>query len=324
MYARTALSRLLILVLVALTFGVAACGQQAAAPVAQPQAAAQQPAAPAQQPAAPAQAQPAAPAKADLSATVTKYISTLPDGFNGIAPAKAKEQMDAAKPFILDVREAKELADNGFIAGAVNIPVRTLLKNLDKLPSDKNAPILVYCAVGHRGALALGALNMLGYTNAKSISGGFNAWKDAGLPVATGTPDAPKAGTAAQVDAELVAALDKYLSGLPDGFSGVAPDKAKEQMGATKVFILDVREPKELADNGKIEGAVNIPLRDVVKNLDKLPTDKSAPIIVYCAIGHRGGLALQALNLLGYTNVKSISGGFNAWKKANLPTVAGS
>ena len=85
MYARNALSRLLLLALIALTFVVAACGQQAAAPVAQPQAAAQQPAVPAQQPAAPAPAQPAAPAKADLSATVTKYISTLPDGFNGIA-----------------------------------------------------------------------------------------------------------------------------------------------------------------------------------------------------------------------------------------------
>ena len=319
MNVRNSLPRLLIVALVALTFVVAACGQQAAAPAAQPQAAAQQPAAPAQQPAAPAQ-----PAKADLSATVIKYISTLPDGFNGIAPAKAKEQMEAAKPFILDVREPKELADNGFIAGAVNVPLRTLLKNLDKLPADKNAPIIIYCAVGHRGALALGALNMLGYTNAKSMSGGFNAWKDAGLPVATGAPEAPKAGTAAQVDAELLTALDKYLSGLPDGFSGVAPDKAKEQMGATKVFVLDVREPKELADNGKIEGAVNIPLRDLAKNLDKLPADKNAPIILYCAIGHRGGLALQALNLLGYTNVKSISGGFNAWKKANLPTVAGS
>ncbi len=308
-----------------IAIAVAGCASSAPAPAAPAQAPQAQQAAPAQQAAAPAQqAAAAAPSKFDTNAAVTKYVSTLPDGFNGIAPAKAKEQMDAAKPFILDVREPSELKDNGFIAGAVNIPIRTLLKNLDKLPSDKAAPILVYCAIGHRGALALEALNLLGYTNVKSISGGFNAWKAANLPVATGAPNAPTAGKAADVDAAALAAMDKYVSALPDGFNGIAPAKAKEQIDAAKPFILDVREAKELQDNGKIEGAVNIPLRDLVKSLDKLPSDKAAPILVYCAIGHRGALALEALNLLGYTNVKSISGGFNAWKAANLPTVAAS
>ncbi len=318
MKSRTRYSRLLLGLLVVLVIALAACSapaaqQTAPAPAAQPQAPAAQP-----QPQAPAPA-PQQAAALDMKVVLDKYLSGLPDGFNGVAPAKAKEQMDAGKPFILDVREPKELQDNGFIEGAVNIPVRTLTKNLDKLPSDKNAPILVYCAIGHRGALALGVLNLLGYTNAKSISNGFNAWKAANLPVKTGEPVAPKAGTAAQVDKDMFTVLDKYLSGLPDGFNGVAPAKAKEQMDASKPFILDVREPKELTDNGKIEGAVNIPVRTLVKSLDKLPTDKNAPIIVYCAIGHRGGLALEALNLLGYTNVKSISGGFNAWKDAKLP-----
>ena len=322
----SAKSRLLIIVIgiLLVAIAVAGCASSAPAPAAPVQAPQAQQAAPVQQAPAPAQAAVPAPSKFDANAAVTKYISTLPDGFNSIAPAKAKEQMDAAKPFILDVREAKELQDNGFIAGAVNIPVRTLMKNLDKLPSDKAAPIVVYCAIGHRGALALATLNLLGYTNVKSVSGGFNAWKAANLPVETGTPKAPVAGKAAEVDAEALAALDKYLSSLPDGFNGVAPAKAKEQMDAAKPFILDVREAKELQDNGKIEGAVNIPIRDLVKSLDKLPKDKAAPILVYCAIGHRGGLALAALNLLGYTNVKSISGGYNAWKAANLPTVAAS
>ncbi|MFN8498630.1 MAG: rhodanese-like domain-containing protein [Anaerolineae bacterium] len=303
---------------------VAGCASSAPAPSAPPQAPQAQQAAPAPQAAQPQQAAVPAPSKFDTNAAVTKYVSTLPDGFNGIAPAKAKEQMDAAKPLILDVREPQELKDNGYLAGAVNIPVRSLLKNLDKLPTDKAAPILVYCAVGHRGALALEALNLLGYTNVKSISGGFNAWKAANLPVETGTPQVAVAGKAADVDPAALAVMDKYISTLPDGFNGIAPAKAKEQMDAAKPFILDVREAKELQDNGKIAGAVNIPIRDLVKSLDKLPQDKAAPILVYCAIGHRGALALEALNLLGYTNVKSISGGFNGWKAANLPTVAAS
>ncbi|MBX7214848.1 MAG: rhodanese-like domain-containing protein [Thermoflexales bacterium] len=253
----------------------------------------------------------------DMTAAVDKFLKGLPDGFNGIKPEALKDQMATAKPFLLDVREASELASGGFIEGAVNIPIRTVAKNLDKLPA-KDQPIVVYCAIGHRGAIAATALQLLGYTNVKSISGGFNAWTAAKLPVATGTPNAPVAGAKPTVDAEMLAVLDKYLSGLPDGFNGVKPDAAKEQIEKTKPFVIDVREPSELASAGYIEGSVNIPIRTLSANLSKLPA-KDQPIIVYCAIGHRGGMAMAALNLLGYTNVKSISGGFNAWVAANLP-----
>jgi rhodanese-related sulfurtransferase len=44
-----------------------------------------------------------------------------------------------AKLLLLDVREAKELTDAGKIEGAVNIPIGTLTKSLDKLPHDKAA-----------------------------------------------------------------------------------------------------------------------------------------------------------------------------------------
>jgi len=260
-----------------------------------------------------------APAAFDIKPALEKYIAGLPDGFSGIAPAALKDQLAAAKPFLLDVREAKELTDNGFIEGAVNIPIRTLAKNLDKLPA-KDQPIVVYCAIGHRGAIALETLQLLGYTNVKSLSNGFNAWKAANLPVATGTPAAPTAGKAPDVDKDLFAALDKYLSGLPDGFSGIAPAALNDQLAAAKPFLLDVREEKEVTDNGKLADSVNVPIRSLLKSLDKLPA-KDKPIVVYCAIGHRGGLAMMTLQLLGYTNVKSLSLGFNAWKAANLPIV---
>lgn len=48
---------------------------------------------------------------------------------------------------------------------------------------------------------------------------------------------------------------------------------------------------------------------------------KDTPIVVFCAIGHRGGITMVALQLMGYTNVRSLSGGFTAWKNANLPVV---
>lgn len=254
----------------------------------------------------------------DLKPALDKYITNLPDGFSTIAPAALKDQMAAAKPFILDVREASEIAQNGFIEGSVNIPIRSLTKNLDKLPA-KDQPIVTLCASGHRGALAMETLQMLGYTNVKSLLNGFNGWKAANLPVATGAPAAPVAGKAPEVDKDLFAALDKYLTNLPDGFGAIAPAGLKDQLATAKPFLLDTREPKELTDNGLIEGAVNVPIRTLTKNLDKLPA-KDQPIVVYCSGGHRGALVMQTLQLLGYTNVKNVAGGFNAWKAAGYPT----
>ena len=254
----------------------------------------------------------------DMNATLDKYFSNLPDGFGTIAPAALKDQMAATKVFVVDVREAKEVADNGYIEGSVNIPVRTFIKNLDKLPA-KDQPIVVTCGSGHRSALGMVALQLLGYTNVKSLAGGFGAWKKAELPAATGKPADPVAGKAPDVDKDLLAALDKYFSNLPDGFGTIAPAALNDQLAAAKPFQFDAREAKEITDNGSIAGSVNIPVRTLIKSLDKLPQDKSAAIIAECGSGHRSAMAMMALNLLGYTNVKSLAGGFGAWKNANLP-----
>ena len=70
-------------------------------------------------------------------------------------------------------------------------------------------------------------------------------------------------------------------------------------------------------------GSTQLPIRTLIKSLDKLPTDKSAVIITECGSGHRSAMAMMALNMLGYSNVKSMAGGFNAWKAANLPGSSG-
>lgn len=256
----------------------------------------------------------------DIKVSFDKYFSALPDGFSLIAPAAAKDQMAATKVFLLDMREASEITTNGYIEGAVNIPTRTLIKNLDKLPA-KDQPIIVMCGSGVRSPLGMAALQMLGYTNVKSLTGGFNAWKAANLPVAMGTPAAPVAGKAPEVDKDLVAALDKWFTALPDGWNGIAPAAAKDQMGVTKVTLIDVREASEITANGMIEGSISIPVRTLIKSMDKLPTDKAAPILVTCASGHRGMFSMMALQMLGYTNVKNISGGVSAWTGAGFPVV---
>jgi rhodanese-related sulfurtransferase len=111
-----------------------------------------------------------------------------------------------------------------------------------------------------------------------------------------------------------------YLSSLPEGFNGIRGEVLKAKLDSgEQVFLLDVRQPNEFA-NGHIEGAVNVPVREVPKSLTKLPEDKNAPIVVVCASAVRSGYVTQTLAFKGYTNVKHLAAGYIAgWEKAGYP-----
>lgn len=71
-------------------------------------------------------------------------------------------------------------------------------------------------------------------------------------------------------------------------------------------FLLDVRTVDEFS-LGTINGAVNIPLDDLRERLDEIPADRK--VIVFCAIGLRGYLALNILLQRGFQSVYNLSGG---------------
>jgi rhodanese-related sulfurtransferase len=83
-------------------------------------------------------------------------------------------------------------------------------------------------------------------------------------------------------------------------------------------LLLDVRTPGEYAQ-GRIEGAVSIPLSELPGRLAEIPADKTAAIVVYDNPTHRSSIALAMLKLLGYENVRVLGGGTGAWTKAELP-----
>ena len=65
------------------------------------------------------------------------------------------------------------------------IPYNEIAKNLDKLPADKNAKIILYCRSGRMSAIAAETLVRLGYTNVWNLEGGMLAWETLGLPITT-------------------------------------------------------------------------------------------------------------------------------------------
>ena len=82
--------------------------------------------------------------------------------------------------------------------------------------------------------------------------------------------------------------------------------------------LVDVRTPDEFA-KGHIAGAV---LNDWLEDgfLDRAKTlDKSKPVLLYCAAGGRSEEAVAAMKKDGFANVVDLAGGFNGWKRSNLP-----
>jgi rhodanese-related sulfurtransferase len=258
----------------------------------------------------------------DWTAVWTDFFKTMPGDYYTIKADVLKGQIDAgAAPFLLDVREPAELEKNGYIAGAVNIPVRNVLKNLDKLPAP-DQPIVIYCGSGHRGAMVMAALRMVGYTDVRNMGGGLGAWTKAEFPLEKGTmPEEPTAGTAPTVDALRLRDLDAFLSTLPDGFFSLGAVDVQTALGTTPAPILfDLRTVDEFTA-GYIDTSVNIPINDFLTDLTKLPTDKAASIITVCQSGHRGAMAMMALRMMGYSNVQSLAKGINGWSAESLPLV---
>ena len=62
-----------------------------------------------------------------------------------------------------------------------------------------------------------------------------------------------------------------------------------------------------------------IPYNEIESNLDKLPQDKDAKIVLYCRSGRMSEESAQTLTKLGYTNVYSHTGGMIDWEAKGYP-----
>jgi molybdopterin/thiamine biosynthesis adenylyltransferase/rhodanese-related sulfurtransferase len=101
----------------------------------------------------------------------------------------------------------------------------------------------------------------------------------------------------------------------------VTADEVKRAADAKSgTVLLDVREKEEFRD-GHLAGAISVPRGFLEMQVEGKVPDKSAPVITYCQSGVRSLLAGRILKEMGYTNVRSMGGGFGAWKNGGFPWV---
>jgi rhodanese-related sulfurtransferase len=105
----------------------------------------------------------------------------------------------------------------------------------------------------------------------------------------------------------------------------LSPAEAAEKIKAGNVLIVDVRDPSEVQQSGKIQGAVN-----VSRGMLEFRADPETPyhnaafqrdktVLVYCASGGRSALSGKRLKEMGYNTVYNI-GAFKELADAGLPT----
>lgn len=108
--------------------------------------------------------------------------------------------------------------------------------------------------------------------------------------------------------------IQRQMSGMAD----VGTMQATRLINSEKAAALDLRETREFAE-GKIPGAIHIPLSQLKTRTGELAKLKDRPIIAYCARGQRSRSAGATLKGAGFTKLYNLTGGHKAWKDAGLP-----
>ena len=99
----------------------------------------------------------------------------------------------------------------------------------------------------------------------------------------------------------------------------LTPRELQAERSAGKApVLLDVREANE-ADAGLLPAAKLVPRGFLELRVEEVVPDHDADLVLYCAGGSRSLLAGQTLRAMGYTRVRSLAGGFAAWKADGLP-----
>ena len=107
--------------------------------------------------------------------------------------------------------------------------------------------------------------------------------------------------------------LEELRASIPE----LTPERA-HALALEGAALVDVREPDEVAQGSPL-GALRIVRGFLELRIEDAVPESDTPVLVMCAGGVRSLFAAEDLKRLGYSDVRSVVGGFNAWKEAGLP-----
>jgi rhodanese-related sulfurtransferase len=105
---------------------------------------------------------------------------------NEITIDEVKAKVERGDTFsLVDVREESEWK-KGHITDAIYIGKGIIERDIEKIITNTESEIILYCGGGFRSALAADSLQKMGYSDVYSMDGGYSGWVKAGYPVETG------------------------------------------------------------------------------------------------------------------------------------------
>lgn len=115
------------------------------------------------------------------------------------------------------------------------------------------------------------------------------------------------------------ARFQKLVAEAKRNITEISATEAAEKLRSGEALIVDVREKDEW-DEAHIPDAIHMSRGTIELDIEEKVPDTNAMIICHCGGGGRSALAAESLQKMGYKNVRSMAGGFKAWKAAGLPT----
>jgi hydroxyacylglutathione hydrolase len=221
---------------------------------------------------------------AEINRTGATALSDLP-ALCAVEPAELKNILMEGG-IALDVRPGDQFAA-GHVPGSINIALSGQFASWAGALLGLGARPVLIAESPEAVSEARMRLARVGLEDSRGyLHGGVEAWRQAGLPVAS----------------------------LPQ----ISVEALSDQLPSSGVQVLDVRREPEW-EAGHIAGASWWPL----DNFKVAPpeVDRDIPIAVHCKGGYRSMIACSLLQRAGFQNVVNVVGGFDAWQQAKLPVV---
>jgi rhodanese-related sulfurtransferase len=113
--------------------------------------------------------------------------------------------------------------------------------------------------------------------------------------------------------------FQKLVAEAKKNITEISASEAQAQSDRGEAVLIDVREDDDWRED-HAKGAKHLERGVIELEIEEQVPDLKTPIICYCGGGSRSALVAESLQKMGYENVRSMAGGFRAWKEADLPS----